>query len=84
MPKQAKKGGPFALVRARMWQGAMGGSPVWTVLAAVSVTRALVKRLSGEDSVLFTHKLLPGETLVIANQEEGVSVQGPGTGKVKG
>ena len=84
MPKQAKKGGPFALVRARMWQGALGGSPVWTILAAVSVTRALIKRLSGEDAVLFTRKLLPGETLVIANQQEGVSVQGPGTGNMKG
>ena len=84
MPKQAKKGGAFALVRARMWQGALGGSPVWTILAAVSVTRALIKRLSGEDAVLFTRKLLPGETLVIANQQEGVSVQGPGTGNMKG
>ena len=81
---RAKRGGPFALVRARMWQGAMAGSRVWTVLATVSVARGLIKRLSGQDAVLFSRKLLPGETLVISNQEEGVSVQGPGTGNMEG
>jgi hypothetical protein len=81
---KAKKGGPAALVRARMWQGAMGGSRVWTVLAAVSVTRALIKRLSGQDTVLFSKQLAPGETLVIANQQEGVSVSGRGAGNIEG
>jgi hypothetical protein len=84
MAKTAKRGGPFALVRARMWRGAMGGSRLWTVVAAVSVTRSLIKRLSGEDTVLFSRKLMPGETLVIANQQEGVSVSGPGTGNMEG
>jgi hypothetical protein len=81
MAKQ-KRGGPFAMMRGRMWSGAMGGSRLWTVVAAVSVTRSLIRRLSGRDQVLFSRKLLPGETLVIVNQEEGVSVSGPGTGNM--
>jgi hypothetical protein len=84
MAKVRKRGGPFAMVRARMWSGAMSGSRLWTVVAAVSVARSLIRRLSGEDTVLFSRKLLPGETLVIANQREGVSVSGPGTGNMEG
>jgi hypothetical protein len=71
------------MVRARMWSGALGGSRLWTVVAAVSVTRSLIRRLSGQDTVLFSRKLGPGETLVIANQAEGVSVSGPGTGNME-
>jgi hypothetical protein len=84
MPKPRKRGGPFTMIRARMWSGAMSGSRLWTVVAAVSVARSLIRRLSGEDTVLFSRKLLPGETLVIANQREGVSVSGPGTGNMEG
>ncbi|MEY2569270.1 MAG: hypothetical protein QOE35_3799 [Actinomycetota bacterium] len=80
---RAKRGGPFAMVRARMWSGALGGSRLWTVVAAVSVTRSLIRRLSGQDTVLFSRKLGPGETLVIARQAEGVSVSGPGTGNME-
>lgn len=84
MPTPRKRGGPFAMVRARMWAGAMSGSRLWTVVAAVSVARSLIRRLSGEDTVLFSRKLLPGETLVIANQQEGVSVSGRETGNMEG
>ena len=52
--------------------------------ASNSNARSLIRRLSGEDTVLFSRKLLPGETLVIANQREGVSVSGPGTGNMEG
>lgn len=81
---KAKRGGPAAMIRARMWSGALGGSRLWTVVAAVSVTRSIIRRMSGQDTVLFSKKLGPGETLVIAHQQEGVSVSGPGTGKVRG
>jgi hypothetical protein len=67
-----------------MWSGAMSGNRFWTVIAAVSVARTLIRRLSGQDTVLFSRKLVPGETLVIVNQQEGVSVSGPGTGNMEG
>ena len=84
MPKPRKRGGPFAMFRARMWSGAMSGSRMWTVVAAVSVARSLIRRLSGQDTILFSRRLVPGETLVIVNQQEGVSVSGPGTGNMEG
>jgi hypothetical protein len=84
MARARKRGGPFAMVRARMWSGAMSGNRMWTVVAAISVTRSLIRRLSGQDTTLFSRKLLPGETLVIVNQQEGVSVSGPGTGNMEG
>ena len=84
MPKPRKRGGPFTMIRARMWSGAMSGSRLWTVVAAVSVARTMIRRLSGQDTVLFSRKLASGETLVIVNQQEGVSVSGPGTGNMEG
>ena len=84
MAKPRKRGGPFTMIRARMWSGAMGGSGFWTVIAAASVARTLIRRLSGQDTILFSRKLIPGETLVIVNQQEGVSVSGPGTGNMEG
>lgn len=84
MARTTKRGGPFALVRSRMWSGAMSGSRLWTVVAAASVARTLIRRLSGQDTVLLSRKLLPGETLVVVNQQDGVSVSGPGTGNMEG
>ncbi len=83
MARTPKRGGPFAVVRSRMWSGAMSGSRFWTVITAVSVARTLIRRLSGQDAVLFSRELGPGETLVIVNQQEGVSVSGPGTGNME-
>ena len=80
----AKRGPLATMIRGRMWSGAISGNRMWTVVAAVSVTRALVRRLSGQDTVLFRKRLIPGETLVIVNKAEGVSVSGPGTGNMGG
>jgi hypothetical protein len=66
-----------------MTRGAAAGSRFWTVVAAVFTTRAVLRRLQGKDSVVFRKALRPGDTLVITTQEEGVSVQGPGTGNME-
>jgi hypothetical protein len=78
-------GGKFVsgLVRTRMTRGAATGSRFWTVVAAVSTTRAILKRLQGKDEVVFRKTLRRGDTLVITTQSEGVSVQGPGTGNME-
>jgi hypothetical protein len=65
--KKAKKRGYFAtLLRARMWQGAVSGSRLWTVVAAVTLGRALLKRLGGdEEEIVYSEELPPGQALVI-------------------
>ena len=66
------------VIRARMMRGAMAGSRPWMVIAGITVARQVIRRFSGKsEQVLFTQKLEPGHTLVISNQEEGVSITGP-------
>ena len=73
-----KRGFVSTVVRARMIRGAMAGSRPWMVVAGISVARQVVRRLSGKsEQLLFTHKLEQGDTLVITNEREAVSVQGP-------
>jgi hypothetical protein len=73
-----------SLMRARMVRGAAAGSKFWTVISAIAFARRILKRLSGSnDDVLYRHRLQPGETLVIANQGEGVRVEGAPTGNME-
>ena len=73
-----KRGCVGTVVRARMMRGALAGSRPWMVIAGISVARQVMRRFSGKsEQLLFSQKLEPGHTLVISNQEEGVSVSGP-------
>ena len=72
------------LVRARMWRGALGGSRLWMAIAGVQLARGVMRRIEGKQpKVLFTGQLEDGQTLVIANQGEGVSVSGRGQSPVE-
>jgi hypothetical protein len=72
------------MLRGRMVRGAAAGSKFWTVVSAVAFARRILKRLSGsEPQVLFSHRLRPGETLVIASQDEGVRVEGGPQGNME-
>jgi hypothetical protein len=67
-----------------MMRGAAAGSRFWTVVSAIALARRILKRLSGSQSeVLYSHRLQPGETLIIANQAEGVRVEGAPTGNME-
>ena len=73
-----KRGFVGTVVRARMMRGALAGSRPWMVVAGITFARQVMRRLSGKsEQVLFTHTLEPGHTLVISNEQEGVSVSGP-------
>jgi hypothetical protein len=51
-----------------MWQGALNGESLWVGLAAVSLTRRLVKKLNSRESqIVYSEELLPGQSLVISN-----------------
>ena len=73
-----------SLVRARMVRGTAAGSRFWTAISAVLFIRGLLKRMAGsQNPVLFSHKLGPGETLVITSQSEGVRVEGAPQGNME-
>jgi hypothetical protein len=73
-----KRGFVGTIVRARMMRGALAGSRPWMVIAGISVARQVIRRLSGEsERLIFQQKLEPGHTLVITNEQEGISVSGP-------
>jgi len=72
------------VLRGRTLQGAASGSRFWTVVSAIALSRRIIKRLAGsQGDVLYSHRLRPGETLVIANQSEGVRVEGAPTGNME-
>jgi hypothetical protein len=51
-----------------MWQGALAGERLWVAVAAVSLTRRLVKKLNSRESqIVYSEELGPGQTLVISN-----------------
>lgn len=60
------------MVRGR----ALSGNPVWTFISVALFARRIVRRLTGAGNpVVFRHELRPGDSLVIA-QEQDLVVRG--------
>lgn len=58
-------------------RGPLGGSREWTALWALLVAARLVRRFTrSSEKVVFSHRLAPGERLVISGDETEPSVLG--------
>jgi hypothetical protein len=54
-------------------RGVLQGSRPWLVAGGVALGFRVVARLTGSEAkIVYSEKLLPGETLVIAHQRRGV------------
>ena len=54
-------------------RGILQGSRPWMVVGGVALGLRVVQRLTGSgEKIVYSEKLLPGETLVIAHQRPGV------------
>lgn len=67
---------PFVRKRAAL-RGPLGDSRGWTALWALLVGARLVRRFTrGKEKVVFTHRLAPGDRLLIAGEEVEPKVVG--------
>jgi hypothetical protein len=68
------------LRRRAMLRGPFGGSKQWTLLWAVLIGLRLVRKMTHrEPEVVFSERLAPGESLVIAGREVEPRVIGGAT-----
>ena len=66
------------LARSGFRRGLVGGNRVWAVVGITAMTIRLIRRLLGEeDKVVYSEKLRPGESLLIAHDREAEVVQAP-------
>ena len=66
----------FVRKRAAL-RGPLGGSRGWTALWALLIGARLVRKLTQQkEKVVFTHKLAPGERLLIAGEDAEPKVIG--------
>jgi hypothetical protein len=67
---------PFVRKRAAL-RGPLGGSRGWTAVWALLVGVRLVRRFTrSKEEVVFTHRLAPGERLVITGEDTEPRVVG--------
>ncbi len=59
--------------RTRVRGRALSGNPVWAFISVALLARRLLRRWRGGDNaVVFSHELRPGDSLVIAQDREMV------------
>ena len=59
-----------SLRRSAMRRGPLGGSKQWTLVWALLIGVRLLKRFTkSKDEVVFSHRLQPGETLLISGDD---------------
>ena len=59
-------------------RGFLGNSRTWTVLGAVAISiRAMKRLLGGTPQVVYSHRLRPGDCLVVAQERDARVVRAP-------
>ena len=66
-----------SLRRRAMRRGPLGGSRQWTLLWALLLAARLFRRFTkGKEEVVFSHRLQPGERVVISHDDSDPKVIG--------